>query len=185
MRALILIISTIILISFGLGANPPVANEQIQNNMHDHSDHNHTHIDSEEQMISDSKEVNYTIYNATIWTLTGKQDRYSQNDKTYTLDAGTTTIDGNMHIRVSSDNITSKMKLNNIYVDRNNTMNVIVNETENSSDKELFIDISNYRMPKLNNVSATINNINGTTIDLKRDACGCVMKKDPRLNETY
>lgn len=185
MRLLVITIGIMIIISFTFGANPPTANEQVHNNTHKHSNHSHKNIDSGKQDISNIKKVNYTIYNATIWTPTGKQDKYSKQDETYTLDAGTTTIDGNMHIRVSSDNITSKMKMKSIYVDKNNTMNVIVNETKSSTDEELFIDISNYRMPSLNNVSATINNINGTKIELKRNACGCVMKKDPRLNQSY
>jgi hypothetical protein len=179
MKKIILITVFIFGISFGLGMNPPTADEQLDSkDIGDHSDHDHSH--SKEQKMSDNKEVDYKIYNTTKWIYTGNQDRHSENNKTYTLDAGTTTIDGNMQISVSSDDVKSKMVLENIYVDKNNTMNAIVNETKSSNNKELFIDISNYRMPKLNNVSATVNDINGTKIELRRDACGCVMKKDPR-----
>lgn len=183
MRFLLAIVVPMILLSFAIGANPPMADkiDDEQNNSHNHSNHSHNHTHSFDSSEGDVRSLKYDQYNAVDWRFTGKQDVENKSNTKYILDSGST-ADGNIQFRVSANN--SNLTLNSIEINEDRNIKIMADElSNNTSDYEdIYLDIQNYNRTQVNNLSASIETNSGI-VKLSREVCGCAMLVDPRITK--
>lgn len=134
----------------------------------------------------------YELYDSDVWIETYNSVNESES---HFLDLGTRTQDGSMHIYLQSQapDTTYEMNISNIELVEEDTekgiiINASVEETNDDigatviTDVHQHIQMTEYVQMDLDYVQVKITDGWGKTETLERDACGCVLEKDPKSN---
>lgn len=138
-------------------------------------------------------EQDYALYESDVWSETTNSVNESES---YILDLGTRTQDGSMHIFIQSKapDTTYKMNISDVeLVEKDNEKRMLINASVEQTDDNIIgatvitevhqhVEIKEYIQTDLDYVSVNIKDGWGETIKLEREACGCVLKEDPKPN---
>lgn len=141
----------------------------------------------------------YTLYESDTWSET--VNKVNKSDSHF-LDLGTRTQDGSMHVYIQSlaPYTTYELTVTNIEsIDRINnngerekviSITAAVKETNDNliknpvlTDVHQHIQMNTYVQTDIDYVQAHITNGWNETKTLEREACGCVLKEDPKPNK--
>lgn len=134
------------------------------------------------------EELNYDVYESDIWSETHNSVNESES---HFIDLGTRTSDGSMHIYIQSQAPSSNYELNINNVELQNGETIFVNATVEQTndmgatvitDVDSHIDMKEISQTDVDYLKVEITDGWGEKKVLQRDACGCVLKDDPRPN---
>lgn len=138
------------------------------------------------------EEKDYELYDSSVWIETHNSVNESES---HFLDLGTRTQDGSMHIYLQSQapDTTYEMNISNVkLVEEDDEKGIIINASVEETkagigatvitDVHQHIEMTDYVQMDLDYVQVKITDGWGETETLERDACGCVLEKDPRPN---